>query len=341
MTATDVDKELSFRFRMDTGIKVDVHNPTPQEHFDNVRADLEKRSDGFDIVLIHVPWVGDLALHFLDLRPYFEKEVSEYDQLLIHNNSSSGAKLAAIPLFREIGLLFYRDDLLSKYKLGVPETWTQLYETANLIQQREKQGEKKDIDFIGFAWQGAAYEGLTCNALEWIASRGGIDSETGQILFDSPAVLEAFDEARKWLNSISRGVDQFKERDSSRMFGDGHAAFLRIWTSAYAALRQFELNGASFQVAPLPHGEGHESVGVLGGWQLAVPLYSRNQHAAIEYARYLASSKVQASGATRGGFQPTIEAVDVKEALPFLDDRIRHIERITTRFDPIGSRLQR
>ena len=130
---------------------------------------------------------------------------------------------------------------------------------------------------------------LTCNALEWIASRGGIDDKTAQISFDSPAVLEALDQARQWLNSISRGVDKFTERDSLLMFANGQAAFMRIWASTYAGLRKLKPRGISFKVDSLPYEQGPNGVSTLGGWQLAVSQYSRNQQLAIEFVRYLAS----------------------------------------------------
>lgn len=48
-TATDLDEEISRRFRMDSGVIVDVYNPTPQDRFQNVRSALEAHSDGFDV----------------------------------------------------------------------------------------------------------------------------------------------------------------------------------------------------------------------------------------------------------------------------------------------------
>ena len=41
---------------------------------------------------------------------------------------------------------------------------------AKKIQDGEQ---KTNPNFAGFVFQGNAYEGLTCNALEWIASAGG------------------------------------------------------------------------------------------------------------------------------------------------------------------------
>jgi trehalose/maltose transport system substrate-binding protein len=43
-------------------------------------------------------------------------------------------------------------------------------------------------DFYGFLFQGAAYEGLTCNALEWLASSGAghIVEPDGKVSINNP-----------------------------------------------------------------------------------------------------------------------------------------------------------
>ena len=52
-----------------------------------------------------------------------------------------------------------------------PKTWTELAEAmATKIQDGERAGNQ---DFWGYVWQGMAYEGLTCDALEWVYSNGG------------------------------------------------------------------------------------------------------------------------------------------------------------------------
>ncbi len=53
----------------------------------------------------------------------------------------------------------------------MPKTWAEFEEVARIIQEGERA--EGNEDFWGFVWQGNAYEGLTCNALEWICSNGG------------------------------------------------------------------------------------------------------------------------------------------------------------------------
>ena len=53
----------------------------------------------------------------------------------------------------------------------MPTTWEELTKTAQMVQDAER-AEGND-DLWGFVWQGNAYEGLTCNALEWVKSFGG------------------------------------------------------------------------------------------------------------------------------------------------------------------------
>ena len=103
-------------------------------------------------------------------------------------------------MFLDLGILYYRDDLLSYYQQELPKTWEDLKNVAAVIQKGERKGRPDRLPnpkFIGFAWQGAAYEGLSVNALEWIGSQGGLEQNTGQIV-DKQVVVESLDRARAW-----------------------------------------------------------------------------------------------------------------------------------------------
>ena len=131
----------------------------------------EAKSSDLDVYMIDVIWPGDMAEHLIDLNEYGAAEMAkEHFPAIVQNNTVDG-KLLGMPWFTDAGLLYYRTDLLEKYGYdGPPKTWDQLEEMAAKIQE----GERKDNpDFWGFVWQGNAYEGLTCDAIEWVYSHGG------------------------------------------------------------------------------------------------------------------------------------------------------------------------
>ena len=118
---------------------------------------------------IDVIWPGDLAEHLVDLNEYGAADVTpEHFEAIVVNNTVDGA-LVGMPWFTDGGLLYYRTDLLEKYGYdGPPVTWDELEEMAQTIMDGERADGNQD--FWGFVWQGNAYEGLTCDALEWIYS---------------------------------------------------------------------------------------------------------------------------------------------------------------------------
>jgi trehalose/maltose transport system substrate-binding protein len=87
-------------------------------------------------------------------------------------------RLVAIPYYTDAPALYYRTDLLEQHEKTPPETWAELEATATEIMAAEHAAGNTDL--WGFVFQGGLYEGLTCNALEWIASNDGgtfIDAE--------------------------------------------------------------------------------------------------------------------------------------------------------------------
>jgi len=286
----------------------------------------EAQSSEVDVYQIDVIWPGDLEVHFVDLFEYGAADVvGEHFPAIVENNTVDG-RLIAIPWFTDAGLLYFRTDLLDKYGFdGPPATWTELTEMAQVIQDGERA--EGNSDFWGFVWQGNAYEGLTCDALEWIASNdgGSIIEPDGTISVNNTNAVEVIDLAASWVGTISPpGVTGFDEEAARNMWQAGNAAFMRNWPYAYS-LGQAEGSAVAgvFDVSPLPAGDaaGGAPAATLGGWQLGVSRYSNNPELAADVALFLASYDEQKIRAVEGSLNPTIMALyedeDVLEAVPF------------------------
>ena len=290
----------------------------------------ETQSSEVDVYQIDTIWPGDLAEHLIDLGPALEEYGETYNisrddffPAMVENNTVDGA-LVALPWFTDAGLLYYRTDLMEKYGYDAPPaTWDELTEMAQTIQDGER--EEGNQDFSGYVWQGNAYEGLTCDALEWIASFGGgtIVSPEGVITINNDNAVAALETAAGWVGTISPdGVVGMAEEDARSTWQAGNAAFMRNWPYAYSLGNADDSAVAGlFDVSPLPAGPGGSPAAALGGWQLAVSKYSQNPDLASEVAVFLAGPEVQKMRAIDGSLNPTIEALyedaDVLEANPF------------------------
>lgn len=283
---------------------------------------LEAKSSEVDIYQIDVIWPGDLANHLLNLYDYGAKDIVDKHFAPIVENNTVNGELKAIPWFTDAGLLYYRSDLLEKYDQKVPTTWDELEATAKIIQEGER---AENPDFWGYVWQGNAYEGLTCDALEWIDSNGGgnIINKDKKITINNEKAVEIINQAASWVGTISpEGVTSFAEEDARNMFQGGNAAFMRNWPYAYSLGNSDDsaVKG-KFDVAPLPNGDSGHGSAALGGWQLAVSKYSENTEVAADVALFMANEKSQKMRAIEGSFNPTIKSLyedeEVLEASPF------------------------
>jgi trehalose/maltose transport system substrate-binding protein len=281
-------------------------------------------SADIDVFQIDVIWPGILASHFIDLSEHVDQEqIEQHFPAIVENNTVDDA-LVAIPWFTDAGILYYRTDLLEKYGKQPPVTWQELAETAKEIQDGERaEGNDK---MSGFVFQAKAYEGLTCDALEWIDSFGGgtIVAEDGSITINNDKAIAALDFAATWIGAIApEGVLNYAEEESRGVFQSGNAVFMRNWPYAWALgnAEDSAING-KIGVSALPKGgEDGKHTGVLGGWQLAVSKYSANAELAADLVKHLTSSKEQKRRAIKGAYNPTIAALyedaEVLEANPF------------------------
>ena len=132
----------------------------------------QAKSGDCDVFSSDVIWTAEFASQkwLYDLTPYMEDKKADYIEAPIETATYDG-KIWGAPESSDAGLLYYNTDKVKE----IPATWQEVY----------KQATSKG----GIVYQGAAYEGLTCDYLELFFGAGGeVLSEDGtKSTFDSPA----------------------------------------------------------------------------------------------------------------------------------------------------------
>jgi len=311
-----------------TGHRVDIVS-TPNsstERLSLYQQILSANSRDIDVFQIDVIWPGLLANHLLDLREALGDEAGEgHFEAIVENNTVEG-RLVAMPWFTDAGVLYYRADLLEQHGHEPPETWEEMTEIAREIRAAEREAGNERMH--GFVFQGRAYEGLTVNALEWVASHGGgsVVEPDGEISINNAQAAAALDLAASWVGEIApSGVLNYTEEEARGVFQGGNAVFMRNWPYAWALSQSdgSEVRG-KVGVTQLPAGGDGTSAAGLGGWNLAVSRYSENPELAADLVAFLTGHEEQKRRAIAGAYNPTLAALyedeEVLEAVPFFGD---------------------
>jgi trehalose/maltose transport system substrate-binding protein len=338
------DVNLVAQFSKQTGINVKLvqkaENST--DDYAQLARTFSAHSSAYDVMMLDVVWPGSFAPYLVNLKPALGQQAKLHSQGIVQGFTING-KLVAMPWFSDFGILYYRTDLLKKYGYsGPPTTWAQLGAMAKKIQDGER---ASNPNFYGFVYQGNSYEGLTCDALEWIASSGGgqyIDG--GKVTINNPKAAAILNLQRSWVGTIApRGVTTYTETESNNAFDTGDAAFLRNWPYGYSTGQTSAIKG-KFDVTVLPHAGKNPSVGTVGGWALGVSKYSKSKGAAIEFVRYLTSPAVERYDAIYSSNVPTITKIAllpaVRKVNPWLKPEIATVNRVTRPSGFLGAKYQ-
>ena len=263
---------------------------------------LDGATPTFDVLLLDLIWVPEFAQAgwLLDLSPWVTR-----DELAPHFPAAAAAavwndRVWGLPWNMNVGVLYYRADLLQKYGLAPPRTWEKLVEQSRRIRAGER-----DRRLDGVLWQGKQYEGLVVNVLEhfWASGTALLD-EHDRVLPEPERAAAALAFMRSLIDrDVSPAwVTAADEELSRRPFGDGRAIFLRSWPYA---MDLFEASDSPVRgrvgIAPLPgHAGGAVGVGATGGFHLAVNRRTRHAEAAVALVRFLAGPEGQRAIAAAG-----------------------------------------
>jgi multiple sugar transport system substrate-binding protein len=267
----------------------------------------EAKSGECDIFYSDVIWTAEFASQkwLLDVTPYVQRREREFIPATFETVEYDG-RFWGVPKETAAAFLYYRTDQVD----AAPSTWQEVYDVA--------------AQNDGIVYQGAAYEGLTCDFLEIAFAAGGeVLSEDGtEARFDSPENLKAL---QFMVDGIKNGaakksVTTDMEEQARRAFEAGRATFQRNWPYAYA-IGKANKDAPKFDVMPFPEFEGGSKAGILGGHNLVISAYSDNPGGSLKLIDYLTSEEAIKRDAAEYSLAPVLQATyddpDVQKALPF------------------------
>jgi multiple sugar transport system substrate-binding protein len=280
------------------------------------------KSSECDVFYSDVIWTAEFASQkwLYDLTPYVERRQDGLIPSTLATVKYDG-RLWGMPKQTDAAFLYYRTDQVDQ----PPDTWQQVYEQAAARN--------------GIAYQGAAYEGLTCDFLEIAFAAGGrvLSDDGSKAQFDSPENVKAL---QFMVDGIDNGaapkaVTTYMEEPARRAFESGRVTFMRNWPYAYALGLDAPKIKDKFAVMPLPQFEGGGRASILGGHNLVISAFSKNPGAALKLIDYLSSEEVQKIAFTKFSLAPTIASIydepDVKKLRPFAPQQKQAVEQANPR----------
>jgi len=296
-----------------------------------------------DVFLMDVIWVAQFAASdwLLSLTPFAEKgklDTGDFFESVITQVDQHNGELIALPVYNDCGLLYYRKDLLEKYNFRVPTTWQELIESAVIIQEKER---SRNPQFYGFVWQGAQYEGLVCNYLEFLASHNGrIVNKSGDLATTSVENTQAVDMMKdmihKYKISPPNTYTEMKEEEVRLFFETGNALYERNWPYAWSLHTRDESpvnNRVGITVLPRTNKGNHAAT--LGGWHVGISRFSDKKDEALALVAFILSYDIQKRLALDLGWNPgrrdLYEDKDVNKEMPQIQVLKRAFEHAVAR----------
>ena len=276
---------------------------------------LRSKSERIDVFAVDVIWTPRFAKWSHPLDAYFsEQDTTKFLRPSLKTCLYRGHLMAA-PLYLDIGLLYYRDDLLRelpdyqeiKQKLQRRLSWREFIKLANRLKR-----EGRPV----FLFSANNFEGLMCVFYELLTP-----DEIKKTFLNNPIRLnrpEISAALRHLHNLIHRykltppKVTGFDEVGCYNYLLENNGYFLRGWPGFKLSVKSFnELRGtqAKIEFVEIPYFRTKKTKAVYGGWNLMIAKNSKHKKEAIKFIKFLQELPNQKLLFTSGGYLPSLKEV--------------------------------
>jgi multiple sugar transport system substrate-binding protein len=293
---------------------VPVHLPfekfSTNERKELFARSLRNKSDRLDIFAVDLIWVPRFSRWAEPLDSYIQLPTRGLILKQALESCIFESTLVALPIYIDVGLLYYRQDLVRQLpggdslerRLQSSITWDDFIRAGRSMRQK---------GHPYYIFTGNDYEGLVCTFFEMIAGQDEDFFKRSKLDFESPVAHTALQMLVDFVRTYGISppeVSDFDEIRSYRYLLDRDGIFARGWPNFLESFRDSYVNKeklAQVRGTLLPHFEGRNSVGVFGGWNLMVSKFSTRKREALEFIKFVQREDMQKLLFEVGGFFPT------------------------------------
>lgn len=275
---------------------------------------LRSKNNRIDIFSVDQIWVPRFARWGVPIQQFLDS--TEINAIIPNALETCYYKdsLVAVPLYIDIALMFYRDDLIRKFS-DYPELKKQLDESITWEKFIEL-SKRFNINTNPFyIFQADDYEGLICSFTELMANQNNhIVDANGNLKLDTPEGKKSLqllvDLVNKY-NASPKSVTYLKENESYNLFAKDNGVFIRSWPSMIDNDNEFMTDEmkSNLRMAPMPHFTGSKPGSVYGGWNLMISKFSERIPEVIKFTKFLLSEESQKIMYEEGGYLPTTKTL--------------------------------
>lgn len=273
--------------------------PVATDQYTKFVDTFKAKSSDLDVVQIDVTWPAQFAIPgwLAPIDKYVNADYLKQFWPSAVEVAKVNGKLYGIQRYMDIGMLYYRTDLVQQYGDGKPPaTRADMEAMAQKIMAAEK---ANGIQY-GYLFEGKKIEAAVDEWLEFLWGNGGDIGEPGNLKVNSDKGVEALNYMHDLIYKMKlapEGTNTYAPNDALALFQDGKAPFMRNWTYAYALLNDPSKSKVAGKVgvAPTLATSGNQGHGCTGGWVLAISNFSKNKDAAWKFIDYMLSKETQKS----------------------------------------------
>ncbi len=293
---------------------IPVHLPftkfTTNERKEILARSLRSKSEKMDIFAIDLIWGPRFTKWAVPLNNFFTETFLEKFWKHAIESCYFEDKLVAMPFYTDVGLMYYRKDLLMK--MGISDrdlrksiTWDQFLKMGSRF---------KNTAYPFFVFAADNFEGMICSFHE------SLPVKNSKEIFGNERINLKNSGAYKSLQLMVDLIHKYKyspreilefDESKSRLFAlENDAVFIRGWPGFFTNepdIQPYRDKVKQYQAAPLPYWSGEQKNAVYGGWNLMISKYSKHREQALKFMKFMISEKSQQTLHSEGGYFPALK----------------------------------